>query len=146
MKSLLMVTHQKKNSQIINAGGNIHRFNFSVMGHSGLDICRKVSAGLQGEKDERTEVLCISAHHQLQQWRFPSLLCPGASALSTSQEGPVVYGSWSSTSIPVSMPQLFPLLNRETLWSQIQRSICLRDEGLTVELLVFEFLDLGCPV
>lgn len=75
-----------------------------------------------------------------------TLLCPGASALSTSQEGPVVYSSWSSTSIPVSMPQLFSFLNKETLWSQIQRSISLQGWRADCELLGFEFLDLGCPV
>lgn len=79
----------------------------------------------------------------LQQWRLSTLLCPRAPALHTSQEEPVVYGSWSSTSIPVSMPQLFLLLNKETLWSQIQRSICLQGWR---ELMVFEILDLECPV
>lgn len=62
---------------------------------------------------------------------------------STSQEEPVVYGSWSSTSIPVSIPQMFLLLNKEILWSQIQRTICMQGWR---ELLVSEFLDLECPV
>lgn len=64
MKSFLMVTYQKKNSQIIHADGDIHHFHFSIMGDSGLNICRKVSAGLQEEQDERTEVLSISTQLQ----------------------------------------------------------------------------------
>lgn len=83
---------KKKNSQIINAACDIHHFHFSVTGDLGLDICKKVSAGFQEKQDERTEVLCISTQHQLQHWRL-STLYPRASALSTSQEEPVVHGS-----------------------------------------------------
>lgn len=76
-----------------------------------------VGRQVQDEQNERTEVLCISTQHQLQQWRLSTLSCQSASTLTTSQEELVVYASWSSMPIPLSMPRLFLLLNRETLYN-----------------------------